>query len=306
MVNIDKFIDCIIQYGKIKNFIISEKVDNIDNLRKFHNFIKSQLIINNCQKVNCKNLLDIACGRGGDLHKWLNHKLNIKYILAFDSHAESIYSSIKKGDTFDGAIARFQNAKKNYGNNIKSLPFINFQHLNLLNPNILYKLNTIDKDKLYDVISCQFALHYFSENTDTLNKTMELVSKKLRKGGIFIGTATDGDRIYNILQYGNVNIPLLTLIQGVYGSNNYLFYINIKSTIVNRQNYFELQGASSEYYLFKQKLIEIANKYNLELVEYKSFYEWYQIYKKDKSFKPLTLYETIISFLNFSFIFKKK
>ena len=41
MSRIDKFIECIIQYGKIHNFIISEKTDNIDNLRKFHNYIKS-------------------------------------------------------------------------------------------------------------------------------------------------------------------------------------------------------------------------------------------------------------------------
>ena len=74
---------------------------------------------------------------------------------------------------------------------------------------------------------------------------------------------------------------------------------------MTRQNYFELQGVSSEFYLFKEKLRNIALQNNLQLIEYKSFYEWYQIYKKTKSFQELTIYEMVISFLNFSFIFKK-
>ena len=305
MASVDKFIDCIIQYGKIHNFIISERANNIDNLRKFHNYIKSNLIINKCLEVNAKSLLDIACGRGGDLHKWLNHRLKLKYILGFDSHKESIYSSTRKGDSFDGAIARFQGIKQSYSAPQGQLPFINFQNLSVLNSNILSKLNEIDKNKIYDVVSCQFALHYFSQNTETLNKTLELVSKKLKKGGLFIGTATDGDRIFNILQNGNVNIPLLTLMKETNNIENYLFYINIQSKTLTRQNYFELQGVSSEYYLFKEKLMIIAKVYNLELIEYKSFYDYYQNYKKEKSFKAMSVYEMIISFLNFSFVFRK-
>lgn len=305
MSHIDKFIECIIQYGKIHNFIISEKADNIDNLRKFHNYIKSKLIINGCLEVNAKSLLDIACGRGGDLQKWLNHRLKLKYILGFDSHTESIYSSIRKGDSFDGAIARFQGIKKSYSGPMGQFPFINFQNLSVLDPDILLKLNSIDKNKIYDIVSCQFALHYFSQNTETLSRTLELVSKKLRKGGLFIGTATDGDRIFKILQNGNVNIPLLTLMKGQEGISNYLFYINMQSKTLTRQNYFELQGVSSEYYLFKEKLMNIAKVHNLELVEYRSFYEHYQDYKKEKSFKSMSIYEMIISFLNFSFVFRK-
>lgn len=303
MVNIDKFIDCIIEYGKIQTFVISQQSNDIDNLRKFHNVIKTNLIVNNAKNIKATSLLDIACGRGGDLQKWLNDKLNLKYILGFDSHADSIYSSIKKGDTFDGAIARFQGIKKKY--NSGKFPFINFQNLNVLDTNIINKLNKIDQNKLYDIVSCQFALHYFCKEQIQLEHTLQLVSKKLKTGGLFIGTASDGDRIFNILKNGNVNIPLLTLIKGNNGPSNYLFYINTTSKTITRQNYFELQGASSEFYLFKEILENIGKKYNLQLIEYKTFYEWYQQYKEDKYFKPLSIYEMIISFLNFSFIFKK-
>lgn len=320
MIEIDKFINCIINYGKIQNFIISNKNNNIDNLRKFHNYIKSILIINNSK--NAKSLLDVACGRGGDLQKWLNDKLHLNYILAFDSHKESIYSSTAKGDSFDGAIARFKNIKKKYKH---KMPFINFQVLNLLQQNTLSKINNIDSNKLYDVVSCQFALHYFCENDEILNNTLLIISKKLKQNGLFIGTATDGDKIHNILQNGNVNIPLLTLIKQY--KTNYLFYIKSEQQKTskinktdktdktvkidktdNRQNYFEIQGASSEFYLFKEKLKYFAKLNNLELIEYKTFYEWYQEIKEskiEKNIYDLSIYEMVISFLNFSFIFKK-
>lgn len=301
MIEIDKFINCIIKLGKIKNFIIQNNISQIENLRKFHNFIKLNIILDSCKISNAKNLLDIACGRGGDLHKWINNKNNLQYVLAFDSHKESIFSSIDKGDSFDGAIARFRNVKKTFGSKI---PYILFKNLNILDNNILEKINFIDSNKKYDVVSCQFAFHYFCENDDILNNVLSVISVKLQKGGLFVGTATDGDLINKILNNGNVNIPLLTLIKKDY--TNYLYYIKTEKTkVLTRQNYFELQGVSSEFYLFKEKLKHIALQNKLQLIEYKSFYEWYKIYKKTKLFQQLTIYEMVISFLNFSFIFKK-
>jgi mRNA (guanine-N7-)-methyltransferase len=305
MIDINKFIYCIIKYGRIQNFVITNDVNNIDRLRKFHNYIKSNLIINSCMLVNAKTLLDIACGRGGDLQKWLNNKLNLQYILAFDSHNESIYNSTKKGDNYDGAIARFLSIKKTYKG---KMPFINFKKLNILSPNILQTLNNIDSNKIYDIVSCQFALHYFAENKDVLNNVLKVISNKLKVNGLFIGTATDGDLISNILKNGNVNIPLLTLHKQQ--KNNYLFYIHPDDSnkkILTRQNYFEIQGVSSEFYLFKAELKELAAKNNLELIEFKSFHDWYLEYKeniKNETFK-MSVYESLISFLNFSFVFKK-
>lgn len=301
MIDIEKFIFCLIKLSKIHNFKISNKINDIENLRKFHNYIKTNLIINACLQTNATSLLDIACGRGGDLQKWLNYKLNLKYVLAFDSHKESIFSSIKKGNTFDGAIARFLNLKNHYKG---KLPFINFKHLNILDSNILNKINQIDSNKIYDVISCQFALHYFSENDKILNNVLHIISSKLKKNGLFIGTATDGDLINNILNIGNVNIPLLTLVKQL--NNNYLFYIQTDQTQnLTRQNYFELQGVSSEFFLFKEKLKILCKNNNLELVNYTSFYEHYLNYKNLKPDLQMSIYQMIISFLNFSFVFKK-
>ena len=112
------------------------------------------------------------------------------------------------------------------------MPYIIFKNLSILDNNILEKLNSIDSNKKYDVVSCQFALHYFCQNDIILNNILSVISNKLRKNGLFIGTATDGDLIYKILNNGNVNIPLLTLIKKDF--NNYLFYIQTeKNKIIN-------------------------------------------------------------------------
>ena len=299
-INIENMIYCIILNAKIHNFNIQNKNNTIDNLRKFHNTIKNKLIFTYSKLSNANHLMDIACGRGGDLNKWINPQLNLKYILAFDSHAESIFSSTKKGQDFDGAIARFLNLK---GKNRK-LPFVLFKHLDILNTDILKNVNNIDNSKSYDIISCQFAFHYFTQNTNTINNVLYVVSSKLKKGGYFIGTATDGDLIHNILKKGNVNISMLDIIQKE--NNNYVFNIDTSKNN-STQNYFQLKGASSEFFIFKNLLKDIALIHNLILIEYKSFHEYYTEFKQKKLlYANLTSYEMIISFLNFSFVFQKQ
>jgi mRNA (guanine-N7-)-methyltransferase len=301
-------INCILETGTIQNFILEKKYDlNINRLRTFHNLIKKQLyeqtnILINYSKT--KSLLDLACGKGGDIQKWLLLN-NIKYILAVDYNIESIKATRNKNG-YDGAIARWNNIKKTKTNT----PYIRFEILNLLNPISLSIINNIDNNKKYEIISCQFALHYFAENYETLFNIFKLISSKLKKGGIFIGTATNGDLIYNILNNGNVKIPLLTLEK--LNLNNYLFNITEETYDETRKSYFKLEGESSEYYLFIYNIKKIIKnpEINMDIIEIKSFYEWYNnpyIINKLKQYSnyPLSPYEMIISFLNFSFIFKK-
>lgn len=325
---LEYLINCILKTGSIQNFIIN--LDNqqnssfnkgIVNMRKFHNLIKTQLITNNCESIKAKSLLDIACGRGGDIHKWI--QANLKYIFAFDNHSESIFNEVQKGHSFDGAIGRFKQINKI---SKTKLPFMKFYNIDILAKDSLEKINKLDSNKIYDIISCQFAFHYFCKDTSSIEHVLSIISKKLKKGGLFIGTATDGDLVHNILSQGNVNIPLLTLLknqesnENLSSNNNYLFYITeIKENNKKidessiRKNYFEIQGVSSEYYLFKAKLEKLAIKYQLQLVEYKSFYEWYTELKEKiksnqsgfKELQEMTIYEFVISFLNFSFVFKK-
>ena len=52
----------------------------------------------------------------------------------------------------------------------------------------------------FDVVSCQFSIHYFFENEDTLSTFLMNVSENLREGGKFIGTCLNGNRVFNALR----------------------------------------------------------------------------------------------------------
>lgn len=259
----------------------TENISNTSSLRKFHNLIKSQLIFNAKRNTNGENLLDIACGRGGDIIKWSISKF--KFVTAFDSDKKSIYES----NDFDGAIKRFKTIKSTM-----YTPKCFFWNFSAIDPNILNNLNSKDLGKIYDVISCQFAIHYFVNDIDIL---LNMVSKKIKVGGLFIGTTVDGDLLNLNLKNGNIDLPFLR----VYKESDYKYTYEIINNGVN-ETYYDYRGALPEYFVFKDKLIEKCKEYSLELVSIKNFHEW-----KETINTNLSKNEEVISFLNFSFVFKK-
>ena len=253
---------------------------SIENLRQFHNFIKSSLL-----EFSKKNggtiLLDIAVGRGGDLFKW--HHNNFKVVIGFDPHKESIDEARRRLNT---------QLKQN-----KKFPYTKYFMLDMLDSEVLQKLNNLERNikglesHTYDVVSCQFAFHYFSKY---MEQVLQFISIKLNNYGIFIGTASDGDVIYDLVKSNNYFNGMLSIEK----IDNEKYTFNITST--SSFTYFDVKGKSEEYYLFKENFIKTAKKYNLYLLEIKSFSDWYTEYSSSMSPE-----ECQISFLNFSFSFIK-
>lgn len=258
---------------------------NTDALREFHNRIKGQLIFDSKRNTNGEKLLDVAVGRGGDIMKWSRAKF--KYVTGFDSDKKSIYEK----HAFDGAIKRFQSLKKG---NIYT-PKCFFWNISATDPNVLEILNGKDRGTIYDVVSCQFAIHYFINDLDIL---LNMISKKLRKGGLFIGTTIDGDLLFKNLEKGDIKIPFLNVSKKT--EKSYIYEIVSSGDNSSRETYYDYRGALSEYFVFKEKTVEMCKKYSLELVRIRSFHEWNEDIKI-----TLSLHEQIISYFNFSFVFIK-
>ena len=254
-----------------------------ESLRKFHNWIKLQLILDAKKYTSGEKLLDVAVGRGGDIFKW--SKAKFKYVTGFDSDSKSIYE--KK--SFEGAIKRYSSVKSEM-----NMPKCFFWNISATNPFVLNILNGKDQNTIYDVVSCQFSFHYFVNDIDIV---LNMISKKLKSGGLFIGTATDGDLIEENLRCGNINKSAIDI--NKISENCYDF--NLKSERTSRETYFEYRGASKEYLLHKKYLIEKCKEFNMHLIKILNFHEWNDIYKGN----PLSKEEMFCSFLNFSFVFKK-
>ena len=148
---------------------------------------------------------------------------------------------------------------------------------------------------MYDVVSCQFSFHYFVED---INVVLNMISKKLKSKGIFIGTATDGDLIKQNLK--NTPAIIKSAINLKYISEDmYEFSLNSEKT--SRETYFEYRGVSREYYLSKAFLIDKCKEFNMYPLSILSFHEWNRNYAGMQMSKE----EMACSFLNFSFVFQK-
>ena len=52
----------------------------------------------------------------------------------------------------------------------------------------------------FNLISCQFSLHYYFKDEFILNKYLQNISDNCSKGGYFIGTCFDGQRLFDDLK----------------------------------------------------------------------------------------------------------
>ena len=186
-------------------------------LRDFHNlYVKRKVIMSVSHPGN--RLIDLTVGKGGDFSKWIASKLS--FVFGVDVARDNIENRL------DGACARYLNYKKN----TKAVPGALFVHANSgLNirsgeacftdkgreivravfgegPKDEKKLgrgvykNYGQGEKGFNVVSCQFALHYFFENVKMLHNFLRNVSECCRIGGYFIGTCYDGREVFKMLE----------------------------------------------------------------------------------------------------------
>jgi len=297
--SITNLLQCLEQSGVKKQFIedighkkyveIIKDMRNestIIGMRDFHNWIKLVMISNITKlvyKTNPIALLDIAVGRGGDLAKW--NKSNIKYIFGFDKNEKSIHNDDPENP---GAMERLYNFKEQKFNDIY------FMTGNALNPSKPL-LNSIDyflkKNTLngFDIISCQFAFHYFFKSETELRIILTLINKYIKPGGFFIGTTTNGDKIKNLFKDIKEKVYSTDLfriqrnfpktLKSPYG-NEYNFTI---FDTKDKANYFNTIGVSTEYLVNFKVLEDIASEFNLVPVKLNLFEE-YTIPGKHNSF----------------------
>lgn len=146
------------------------------DLQRFHNEAKRVLLKNFAFKA--PRLLDLACGRGGDIHKW--RALSVGYVKGVDVSAASIEEA-KTRAAQSRAVARTE---------------LDFQHGDV-------GLAWTDGTE-YDVVTCFFALHYLFVSESAAHALMANVARSLRKGGVFVGITASGRRIVDRLKHADV------------------------------------------------------------------------------------------------------
>jgi hypothetical protein len=188
-----------------------------EGLKNFHNLYVKKLLISGAAKQG-DTLIDLACGKAGDLPKWIAAKLS--FVFGIDFSEDNLENRI------DGACVRYLKARKLN----KNMPYALFVRGNssfnirdgsaLLNDRAkktaaaVFGTGPKDVDKIgkgvarqygkgdtgFNVTSCQFAIHYFFEKPDILKGFLKNVAQCTKLNGYFIGTAYDGKTLFDKLK----------------------------------------------------------------------------------------------------------
>lgn len=284
----------------------------------FHNrIVKDTLISSVCPAIllgkdeQIGSLLDLACGNGGDTSKWRLGKL--KTVVGID---------ISK-DNIDSGIELYKKVQKPR----PDVTYIWGDCGKLIFPNFDSAMDSFSKTKMektfisknqFDVVSLQFAIHYFFENEIMLRILLQNVSDNLKIGGYFIGTSLDGERVYNMLRdlknddakEGKIGDDLLWKIKKDYEVKK---WDKKKANLGHKIEVFvKTIGIShTEYLVNYDYLVEIAKDYGIEVVEINGFEKSYMdaLEKNtewDNDLKAKTPAEKQFSFLHNQFKFIKK
>lgn len=270
--------------------------NDAQGLRHFHNWIKSNLIVSYCGTKLKERLdvLDYAVGRGGDMGKY--YMARVKSLVGFDIDYFGIYSGS------DSALSRYEKNFKIKMNVINtSMSFLVADGGVLLNKedqvkalpensetniNTLVALFDNPKPKLYDVISCHFAVHYFFKNDDTLNNFMKNIQKFSKPSCYVLLTTFDDEIVNNDLQKGittsyyttqdgekKVIFDIIKRYEGTEIKNITGQAIDVHLPSFDEDKYF------LEYIVPKQLLISKMNEHGFSLIETDLFWNTFEKHK---------------------------
>eukprot|EP00039_Didymoeca_costata_P007327 m.98629 g.98629 ORF g.98629 m.98629 type:complete len:346 (+) comp13642_c0_seq4:247-1284(+) len=224
-------------------------------LKTFHNKVKRTMI----QRLSHRNksLLDLACGRGGDIRKWIDNK--VENVLGVDISKHEVeeakyrlglhLAKTRNPDLFDYRFVQTTDI------GVKEIDW------NELEPKY-------PKGFQFDSVSCHFAAHYFFKSYESVKAFLSNVSRSLKPGGVFYGVVADGSEILRRLENRpEYKSELLNIQQKwteqykEYGSG-YTFAIS--GTVTNDDHEKDEVGEGClEYLVFLRKFTEVAKKFNL-------------------------------------------
>jgi len=258
-------------------FKISYNTD-YSTIRKFNNFVKLKLVELNTNTICLDNIIDICSGRGQDLQKYIN--CGFKNIFMFDNDMDGIIEIINRKYKYSKTKQKDINKYPNIY--AKKLNFLDHPKCNIESIKNLIKISNVNKVK---IVVCNFALHYLVYNKTKLNNFVRLLNDILDSGGIFIFTAFDGNKIFDILSQTDEyeryeNGKKKYSIKKKYESDEFTglgYKVDVLLPFSNNEYYTE--------YLINIDLIKSALKIKgINLMIESSFSEYLKSFKEEKKY----------------------
>lgn len=222
------------------------------SLRKFHNYIKSKLIIGIGSSFKKKiQLLDLSSGRGGDILKYMDNDTNLKFMLGLDissdisESCERYYFSnspkplavFLRADTSKNIMNTQcsiiddvdDQKNKKHTETMLSILYNNSNPIPKKYKKIQTKYKNLAKDG-FDIISSQFSMHYYFQSQDSFQGFIQNLNDNIKLNGYFIGTCYNGQKIFEdlksnpIFEYTDKTGNLLFKLEKKYDSNDFIYH----------------------------------------------------------------------------------
>lgn len=248
-------------------------------MRNFNNWLKSVLIGEILEQVRGAghqqvSVLDLGCGKGGDLLKWrrggINHLVCADIAGVSVEQCKSRYEEMKRRSHAHEKIFKAQ--------------FITADCSKEL---LAEKLD--DPELQFDVCSCQFVFHYSFESEVKADTMLRNACERLKPGGFFIGTTPDAFELVKRLEasdslsFGNEVFKVLFQSKGSY-------------PLFGCQYHFSLEDVVDvpEFLVYFPLLEHLAKRYNMRLVMKQRFCEFSEEKLKKETHRSLMLKMTAL------------
>lgn len=253
-------------YNKLEEKGLEERSKSrIFFMRNFNNWIKSALINEFLTKVKANlklgdplRVLDMCCGKGGDLLKW--DKGAITHLICTDIAEVSIEQCEERYKTM------LERSQRNKFGKLFTAEFFACD-------STLHRLREEYKDPSIELnlVSCQFAFHYCFESLKQAECMIRNAAECLRTGGYFIGTMPDANDIMKRQRQAESTS---------FGNDIYkiLFLCDTETPPMFGAKYnFELDGVVNcpEFLVYFPLLVKLARKFGLQLVLKERFEDYF-------------------------------
>ena len=185
--------------------VVQRQESPIIGLKNFNNWVKSILISRFAYPALLKSthtqerakgkVLDMGCGKGGDITKW--SKAKVRELLAvgvlFLSALLSPSRSSNPDNSTDIAAVSVDQARDRWLNQKGTKFEATFAALDCYAEPLSRAFPPAKLVQPFDVVSMQFCMHYAFETVQKARCMLNNVTQYLRPGGVFIGTIPNSD-----------------------------------------------------------------------------------------------------------------
>lgn len=216
----------------------------IKGLRSFNNWVKSTIIHKfspdgSAESGNMLRVLDLGCGKGGDLGKWQQSPQPVELLVGIDPAEVSIDQARERYMQMRGRGGRGGRgsprifdaefyAQDAFGRTIRNIPIIH---------DVGFDAPNSRRGGGFDVVSMMFCMHYAFESEAKTRGMLQNVSGSLKKGGRFIGAIPSSDVIrakvqafYRAEETLQSQVEKAGLLPDLYGSKPHLDATSIEDT----------------------------------------------------------------------------